>query len=340
MNCFLCGKEISWLRSTVDRQYCCDEHRREARLAATQVLQEEEDERELWTVARAKKARSRGPSATPVLLLLALTALILAMTMSPGKSGSGGGGNRSAGPKVSLDEEQGLLGQASGFLGSMVRDRAPVTLHHDFTSTGLKDWTLSSLQGGSPIDDPHDWKRPGNPSLLDSNLVPPGSLRIWSKSTTLHNYQMEFAGQLQKRSLSWAFRATDAQNYYAAKIVITKPGPQPNAGLVHYAMLNGREWDRVQLPLPLTLEQGADYRVRVSVQDNRFVTYLNGRVISSWKDDRLSHGGIGFFADGDDQEKVAWVSISERDSFLGRMLSQFGLFILPGAPLPGTPIVP
>ena len=76
------------------------------------------------------------------------------------------------------------------------------------------------------VDDPHDWKIPSAPTL-----VAPGSLRIWDRTTTLENYQMEFQGQIEKRSMSWAFRATNAANYYGAKIVITKPGPQPNAGL-------------------------------------------------------------------------------------------------------------
>ena len=81
----------------------------------------------------------------------------------------------------------------------------------------------------------------------------PAACASGTRSTKFENYQMEFQGQIEKRSLSWAFRASNAANYYAAKIVITKPGPQPNAGLVHYAMLSGHEFDRVQLPLPVTL---------------------------------------------------------------------------------------
>jgi hypothetical protein len=97
-------------------------------------------------------------------------------------------------------------------------------------------------------------------------------------------------------------------------------------------MLYGRENDRVQLPLPVTLERGGNYRVRVAVQDDRFITYLNNQVIGSWNDRRLSRGGIGFFADNEDEQQVSWVSVSERDSFLGRMLAHFSLFFVPGAP--------
>ena len=141
---------------------------------------------------------------------------------------------------------------------------------------------------------------------------------------------MEFQGQVEGRSLSWAFRAADGNNYYATKLVIAKPGAQQNAGLVRYAVIDGKESAAVKLPLPLSLERGVDYRIRMSVQDDHFITYLNGQVISSWTDTVLKRGGVGFFEDQNDPQQVAWISVSERDSFMGRMLAHFSLFIVPG----------
>ena len=87
----------------------------------------------------------------------------------------------------------------------------------------------------------------------------------------------------------------------------------------------------VRLPLPVSLERGVNYRVRMTVQDDHFITYLNGQVISSWTDTVLKRGGVGFFEDQNDPQKVAWVSVSERDSFMGRMLAHFSLFVVPGS---------
>jgi hypothetical protein len=56
--------------------------------------------------------------------------------------------------------------------------------------------------------------------------------------------------------MAWAFRATDLGNYYDTKLVMTKPGPLLNAGLVGFIVLDGRERERVELPLPLILERG------------------------------------------------------------------------------------
>ena len=171
------------------------------------------------------------------------------------------------------------------------------------------------------IDDPRDWIGKTKTSA---------SLRLWKKSTAMQNYQMEFQGQLEKTSLSWAVRASDAGNYYATKLAIIKAGPLPNAGLIRYAMVNGKQTDLTQVPLPLTLERGVDYRIRVTVQGDRFLTYLNGKVIGSLTDKRLVRGGVGFFDDAGDPQKVAWVSVSEHDSFLGRLLANFAVFVIPG----------
>lgn len=321
MLCFLCGKKIGFFRAMLDQQYCSSEHRKEARLASAQALRDEDDQ-EPWSVTNGKKKNPAKPTSQTASIFAFLTvgALLVAAVMLPGPSGS-------AYPKVaSLDPgvKKGWTERAGDAVANIVRSQAPITLHDDFTK-GLQDWTTVAMR---KVDDPKGLAISSAPQI-----VHPGSLRIWNRSTSLENYQMEFKGELEKKSLSWAFRASDAKNYYATKIMITKPGPLPNAGLVRYVMMNGREWDRVQLPIPVTLERGANYQVRVSVQDDRFITYLNGQVISSWSDKRLHRGGVGFFSDEDDPQKVDWVSLSERDSFLGKVLAHFSFFIMPGAAL-------
>jgi hypothetical protein len=311
----------------VDRQYCCAEHRTEARLASAVVFREEEDDdQELWSVSKSKQKHPGRPEnsthqTASIFAFLTLAALLIAMLMP----GNGTEPSPTYTP-LSLDAgaKRGLFTRSEDAIGEVIRNAAPVTLHHDFQS-GLKDWTTVAMRAATKVDDPHDWKTP--------SVVAPGSLRLWTRSTLLKNYQMEFQGQIERKSLSWAFRASDSENYYAAKLQITRPGPLPNADLVRYVMLKGREMDRVQLPLPLTLERGGDYRVRVSVQDDRFVTYLNGQVISAWTDRRLKRGGVGFFADADDPQQISWVNVSEHDSFIGQMLAHFSLFVMPPAPL-------
>jgi hypothetical protein len=321
MLCFLCGKKIGLMRSLADQQYCCSAHRAESRMASAQAVRDEE-ELDLWAVSKSRKKAGKPATAgqtASILAFLTVGGLLVAALMLPGP------GPGTAFPPVSLDPgvKPGMFQRVGDTFSELIRSRAPITLHQDLR-TGWADWTSASIR--SMVDDPRRASKVDDPRY---GVASAPVLRIWNRSTGLQNYQMEFSGQLEKKSLSWAFRASDEKNYYATKIIITKPGPLPNAGLVRYAMMNGHELDRVQLPLPLTLERGGNYRVRVSVQDDHFITYLNGQVISSWSDKRLRRGGVGFFDNVDDPQQVSWISVSERDSFLGRMLAHFSLIVMP-----------
>ena len=275
-----------------------------------------------------KPAPSAGQTAS-IFAFLTVGALLVAAMLLPGPKPAG-----AAFPAVSLDPavKRGFFARAGDAVGEMIRSSTPITLRQTFPGGSVKEvaakasnWSTVHLAGASKIDDPRDWlgKTRGNFS----------NLRLWKSSSSLHNYQIEFQGTLQKTSLSWAFRASENGDHYAAKLSIMKPGPLPNAGLLRYSVAGGREWDRLQLPVAATLERGAEYRIRLSVQDDHFITYLNGQMISSWTDGRLRNGGIGFFDDPDDPQKISWVSLSERDSFLGRMLAHFSFLVLPGEAL-------
>jgi len=330
MQCFLCGKKIGFFRSLADQQYCCANHRKEAGLASAQALRDEEDTETWASRSRKKSATKSGTSAAgqagAVLAFVVIGGAMIAVLMM------GGDKPGAAFPTVSAEtgKKPSMLSGASSAIGDFVRGVAPVTLQHRFSGGGLgssmADWANITLRAGADkIDDPRDW-------IGKNKTSSSASLRLWKKSTLMQNYEMEFQGQLEKTSLSWAVRASNAGNFYATKLAIIKAGPLPNAGLIRYAMVNGRETDRTQVPLPLTLERGVDYRIRMTIQGDRFLTFLNGKVIGSMTDKRLVRGGVGFFDDAGDPQKVAWVSVSEHDSFFGRLLANFAVFVLPGQP--------
>ena len=303
-----------------DQQYCSSAHRHEARLASAQAFRDE-DEMEHWSVEKSKnKRKSTGtPGATAgqtasIFAFLTVAGLLVSALMLPGPA-------TSYPPSISLDRgvQPGILERAGSAFSDVIRSSAPVTLHQDFHN-GFGDWATLALH--ETVDDPRN-------SLAAPDVSKLGSLRLWTKSVALQNYQMEFQGQVEKRSLSWATRASDQNNYYATKLVMSKPGSSPNASLIHYTMMNGHEYDPHTEAAQVTLERGKAYRVRVSVQDDHFNTYLDGQLIGHWTDDKLRRGGVGFFVDDQDPQEVAWVNVSERDSFLGRMLAHFSLFVAP-----------
>ncbi|HBY60495.1 MAG TPA: hypothetical protein DEH78_11780 [Solibacterales bacterium] len=158
-----------------------------------------------------------------------------------------------------------------------------------------------------------DWSR-------RNDMLQPGRLRLLRNSVQMSDYQMEFEGQIQKKALSYAFRAPDLKNYYACKIVLPSESSGP-AEIVRLVVLDGREQLRTRLPIPFRIDRDTSYRVRVNVRGNNFRTWINGQVIDSWGDKRIATGGVGFFSEKGEQAALKWVRLANQDSFLSRLLT-------------------
>jgi hypothetical protein len=205
-----------------------------------------------------------------------------------------------------------------------IRNHAAVRLTENFQD-GLKDWKSFGASNS-------DWS-------FNHGFVQPGRLRLWKESLGMSDYQMEFVGQIERKGMGWAYRASDSKNFYATKIAITKPGPLPSADLVRYAMVGGKESNRVNMQLPMVVRNDTIYRVVLTVAGDNFSTAVNGQMVDTWSDRRLQVGGIGFFADKGEVASLRWVTVSHRDNFLGRMLSYVGFFA-PIEPMAYIALVP
>ena len=60
----------------------------------------------------------------------------------------------------------------------------------------------------------------GDDWSFSGGYVRPGKLRVWKDSESLSNYDLEFVGHVEKKSMDWAFRAADFKNYYATKLTV------------------------------------------------------------------------------------------------------------------------
>ena len=199
-----------------------------------------------------------------------------------------------------------------------IRSYATVRMQDDFKS-GLDSWVASNSGSG------REW-------TFKNGFVRPAKLRLWKESVPLGDYNLEFVGEIEQKGMGWAYRAKDSQNYYANKIVITKPGPLPTADLVRYAVINGIERNRASTRLNMPLRRDTLYKVHMSVKGSDFTTSVNGQMVDSWSDGRLRRGGVGFFTDGGEMASLRWVQLTDRDTVVGRLLSYIGMLrpITPG----------
>ena len=195
-----------------------------------------------------------------------------------------------------------------------ISDRAAVAYADDFRS-GLDAWESRSNLTRS-------W------SYDAAGFVRPGPLAIFKPTVDLSDYRFEFLAEIDQKAMGWAFRAEDLNNYYAMKFVVVKPGPLPLIRMVRYAVINGKEGPHVEKPLPLTVRPDMLYRIQVNARGGDFTIMAQGQVVDFWTDNRLPHGGVGFFCNRGERARLSWVEVSHQYDALGRLcayLAPYGI---------------
>lgn len=253
---------------------------------------------------------------------------VLAYSWVTGQGGnaepSGGDRNPLVG-EIARSTDRASSGVLSG-LRDLMPARPPIHLKENFKGN-MDNWLgapLSAAMARSPNLRDLGWN-------MENGLVRPGRLRIWQPSVDLTDYKMEFEGSIEKRAMSWTYRAVNLDNFYASKIVVRKAGPMPTLEIVRYAMLDGKESVRTRLPLPMNAitANATLFHIELKVRGQQFTTFLNGQNIDSWSDSRLKKGGVGFFAEAGEVAAIHWVNVDEeRPGLLGHVLS-LGFFVGP-----------
>jgi hypothetical protein len=99
------------------------------------------------------------------------------------------------------------------------------------------------------------------------------------------------------------FRAND-RSFYVEKIQVVTPGLQPVVALVHFAVINGEEQPRTQIPLPIQAHLDTTYKVRMDAVGNRFTTWIQDQKVDQWTDSQIDAGGVGLYYDTGDSAKL------------------------------------
>lgn len=206
-----------------------------------------------------------------------------------------------------------LLGMRLGRIEETLRSRATVEITEDF-STGMQNWRGQE-----------DWSRSWR--VEKAGYVRPGKLALFEPSMKMDNYRVEFLVQIERQAVSWAYRAKDENNYYAAKIRLVRSGPLPLFTLVRYTVIGGEAGPRVEIPIRVMLHNGVPYRVQISANGNDFSTAIEGQLVDFWRDDLFRSGGFGFFADSGERARIYWMKLSQREDFVGRICA----YLIPSA---------
>lgn len=200
-------------------------------------------------------------------------------------------------------------------LKQSIKRRAAIALSDDFRG-GLAEW-----EGRG------DWSKTW--SYDQAGFLRTGPLALYQPSMSLSDYHLDFLGQIEKKSLSWVFRAADLDNHYVTKITLTRTGPMAQAIVEHYAVINGKQSAYTKRPLPMMIQADTLYRVRMDVQGSDFTLLVQGQIVDHWSDNRLKVGGIGFFSAKGEQSLLRWVEISHQYDTIGKLCAFLAPYSIP-----------
>ncbi len=185
--------------------------------------------------------------------------------------------------------------------------RASVAFEEDFHS-GLSQWSGRRNWASS-------W------GYDSTGLVRAGQMAIYKPSENLTDYYFEITTSLDRRSVGWIYRAKDLENYYASRLVVTRPGPVPTIALERYAVINGKATKVQQIAIPTSSRGDTIFTIAVQATGNTFTTYWQGQIVDSYSDDKLSSGGVGLYAPRGEESRIFRVSVTHNNDWFGRLCS-------------------
>jgi hypothetical protein len=186
-----------------------------------------------------------------------------------------------------------------------IQSRASVELTDTFRR--MEAW------GSNAMNLPAGWSRNSD------GYVRTGQLALYRPAQSFSDYHFEFFGEIEKKSMSWAVRAHDPQNYYGMKMTVIEPGLRPVVAMVHYAVVGGKKGQRVETPLSMMMHNNEPYHIAVDVKGNRVSTSVEGQEVDSWTDDAIKVGGVGFFSEVGESARLYWMRVSKNQDWLGRV---------------------
>jgi hypothetical protein len=67
------------------------------------------------------------------------------------------------------------------------------------------------------------------------------------------------------------------------------------------------------------------YKVNVELKGSDITTTINGLIVDTWTDEHFSSGGVAFYEAEGESALLRYVTVTQRDTVLGRVLAYLGM---------------
>ncbi|HTS64506.1 MAG TPA: hypothetical protein VMH28_20925 [Candidatus Acidoferrales bacterium] len=176
-----------------------------------------------------------------------------------------------------------------------VPKRAAVAVHYEEQFAGGWDNWVGGVE---------DWP-------VDVAGVRTGSLAIFMPTLDLTDYELEFLGRIDSKTINWVVRATNLENHILCTLRLCE-GNQLEFSRT--AVIGGAAEQPVVAATRVTGKKRAALTIHSSVSGDSFAVQVDGNTIDTWTEDRLLSGGVGFMGTPDDRARLYWVKVSSQST--------------------------
>jgi hypothetical protein len=165
----------------------------------------------------------------------------------------------------------------------------------------------------------------GTKSWSSRSISPPGRLMsVYEPSRGETDYRIEFGWVPDANGVGWVFRSRDADDYYAVRLRLIKPGAKLVLAAEHFSVLRGEEGVHSRKVIPLINNSGL-VQVRMDAVGPSFTLSLQDSPVDTWTDARLDAGALGFYQENGQRPAVQAL----RFTFLGKGTTRTAVASLP-----------
>jgi len=131
-----------------------------------------------------------------------------------------------------------------------------------------------------------------------------GSLALFTPSLDWRDYELEFFARIENHSLTWVYRAAGLNDYYLAALTAL---PGKGYAFTRRTVWRGKPGAAYTAPLSVLPNAKNAYLIRMQIVGTQFSLSIDGQLIETWTDSRLSAGGVGFIGAPEDRARIYWV---------------------------------
>jgi hypothetical protein len=143
--------------------------------------------------------------------------------------------------------------------------------------------------------------------LLDVAGVRTGAMALFMPTLDLTDYEMEFLGRIDAKTINWVVRAAGLDQHMRCTLTLVE-GNQLEFSRTF--IKGGQAESTVASAIRVPGKKRSTITIRTVVTGHDFKVSVDNNVIDEWAERRLPSGGVGFMGSADDRARLYWVKVS------------------------------